>query len=256
MADGSLSLSGLVSTTTTQKPVQFERCFERLGRGRVVGRITRRDQREKRVRRTRKTIITGARLAVEQSRQGGFRGRWAMLTLTYRQDERWVASQLGVLMTHVRKYAKRRGFPMLYVWALELTEKGRPHYHVLIWLPKGRTLPKPDKQGWWRHGSTRIEWARRAVGYLAKYASKGIEDDQWKLIPKGARMCGNGGLAAEQRIELRWWKLPTWVRDHWPEISDVLRVRGGYVKRPDGEFLASPFRVAFVGGVLIVMEKS
>ena len=177
-----------------------------------------------------------------------------MLTLTYRDDVRWKAKQLAELTAHLRKHCERCGFKARYVWALELTKRGRPHYHLLIWLPKGRTLPKPDKRGWWDHGMTKIEWAKNAVGYLAKYASKGIEDGQWCLIPKGARMCGNGGLSAEGRIELRWWKLPTWVRDHWPDVCDVIRSQGGFVHRPSGEYLASPWKVFFLGGALCLLE--
>lgn len=178
-----------------------------------------------------------------------------MLTTTYRAEARWVASDVRALLDHCRKYAARCGFRLCYVWALELTDAGRPHYHVLMWLPKGRTLPKPDKQGWWKHGSTRIEWAKKAVGYIAKYASKGIDAESMSEIPKGARMCGNGGLNKQGRIELRWWKLPTWVRDVWPYITDVARIKGGYVERSTGEFLASPFTCDFQGGVLLVFQR-
>lgn len=249
MGDGGReAAAGLVTSATSQKCTK-RRAF------RFKNTISREQQRHARLLRTRKTVITGARLAVEEAGRGGFRGRWAMLTLTYRDDVRWVAKQLSVLTDHIRKYAARCGFAARYVWALELTKRGRPHYHLLIWLPKGRTLPKPDKQGWWAHGMTKIEWAKNAVGYLAKYASKGIEDGQWCLIPRGARMCGHGGLSKDGRIELRWWKLPTWVRDHWPEVCDVIRAEGGgFVNRQSGEFLASPYRVVFFGGALCLLE--
>ena len=58
-----------------------------------------------------------------------------------------------------------------YVWVLELTKRGRPHYHVLFWLPKGVSMPKADKQGWWKHGMTR-SGGHSPVGYLCKYTSK------------------------------------------------------------------------------------
>lgn len=245
MSGGAASVAspGLVTSETSRKR-----------RFRIKGLISVDQQRKARLLRTRKTIITGARLAVSEAQRGGFRGRWAMLTLTYRDDVRWKAQQLSALTMHLRKYAERCGFKARYVWALELTKRGRPHYHLLVWLPRGRTLPKPDKQGWWSHGMTKIEWARNAVGYLAKYASKGIEEGMWCLIPAGARMCGHGGLSKEGKTELRWWKLPTWVRDHWPEICDVIRAQGGYVQRESGEFLASPYRVLFLGGALVLLE--
>lgn len=241
----SAASAGLVTSETSHKRGLF----------RSKGLITPEMQRKARLLRTRKNVITGARLAVHEATRGGFRGRWAMLTLTYREDVRWVAKQLAALTNHLRMYAARCGFVARYVWCLELTQRGRPHYHLLVWLPKGRTLPKPDKQGWWPHGMTKIEWARNAVGYLAKYASKGIEDALWCLIPKGARMCGNGGLSKDSKTEMRWWNLPTWVREVFTEISDVRRAKGGFVNRPTGEFLASPYRVAFIGGALVLLER-
>jgi hypothetical protein len=210
------------------------------------------EQRTKRLRRMKQNVITSARLHVAEGERGGFRGRWAMLTLTYRDDVRWIAAQVSTLLTALRNYCTRAGFRARYTWVLELTKRGRPHYHVLIWLPKGRTLPKPDKQGWWKHGLTKIEWARNAVGYLAKYASKG--DMDFLQVPTGARLSGFGGLYKTSRIELRWWKLPLWVRQVFTEIADVGRSPGGYVHRQSGHYLASPWRVAFYGGVLVLFE--
>lgn len=252
MADGTLPVAsdgeagaGLVITGTSHK---------RPGFG-FLKTISEEEQHAKRLRKVKQNVITTARLHVEEARQGGFRGRWAMVTCTYRDEERWIAKQLSALLTHVRNYATRSGFVARYTWVLELTTRGRPHYHVLVWLPKGRTLPKPDKQGWWPHGMTKIEWARNAVGYLAKYASKGIELAQRCLIPSGARMSGFGGLSKQSRIELRWWKLPEWVREHWSQVCDVARTKGGYVNRQDGEFLASRFLVVFFGGALVLLER-
>lgn len=216
---------------------------------------------QKRMRSMKKNVMTSARLLVDEATDKGFRGRWAMLTLTYRDDVKWVAKQVSALLEHLRKYATRKGWKFRCVWVLELTQRGRPHYHVLVWLPKGRTLPKPDKQGWWKHGMTRVEWVKKsAVGYIAKYVSKGIEMFKEMHLPKGARLSGNGGLNKDSRIELRWWKLPTWVREVFNEICDVTRAQGGYVQRrtsmglPSGEFLASPYRVVFLGGALILCE--
>jgi hypothetical protein len=215
--------------------------------------LTAKDQRDKRLRKMKQNVITSARLHEEEARAGSFRGRWAMLTLTYRDDVRWVAEQVRQLLTLLRNYCNRSGFACRYTWVLELTKRGRPHYHVLLWLPKGRTLPKPDKQGWWQHGLTRIEWARNAVGYIAKYASKG-DDYDLNTLPKGARLSGNGGLSKQSRVELRWWKLPQWVREVFSEISDVAREQGGYRNRSSGDFLASRYRVVFVGGALLLCE--
>lgn len=211
------------------------------------------EQRMKRLRRMKQNVITSARLNVAEAEKGGFRGKWAMVTCTYREDEKWVALQLTELLKCIRSYANRCNFRLRYTWVLELTKRGRPHYHVLVWLPKGRTLPKPDKQGWWKYGMTKIEWARNAVGYLAKYASKGDGYDL-RALPAGARLSGFGGLNKTSRIELRWWKLATWVREIFPEISDIGRAPGGYVNRDTGQFLASRYLVIFRGGALCLLE--
>jgi len=247
-ADGSASIAsaGLVSSATSQKSPG------RLWR--MKRQITKDEQNAMRVTRMRKNVITSARLHVEAATVGGFRGRWAMLTLTYREDVRWVANQVARLLDHLRKYAARSGFAARYVWVLELTKRLRPHYHVLVWLPKGRSLPKPDKQGWWPHGLTKIEWAKNAVGYLAKYASKAEPSNQ-VAIPKGARLSGVGGLNATHRIELRWWKSPLWVREAFPIICNLGRcVGGGWVNRETDKFVASRWRVIFHGGALILCE--
>jgi hypothetical protein len=125
---------------------------------------------------------------------------------------------------------------------LELTKKGVPHYHLVVWLPKGVTLPKPDKRGWWPHGSTRIEWARNAVGYIAKYASKGTEGH---AFPRGARLNGSGGLSIQARIERRFWTLPLYVRLAFDTIVDIRKTPGGFLVKDTGEFIESMFQ--FIG---------
>ena len=128
-----------------------------------------------------------------------------------------------------------------------------PHYHPLIWLPKGLTLPKPDKQGWWPHGSTRIEYARNPIGYIAKYASKGTDSEF--SFPPGARIHGSGGLSGSGLLESRWLKLPAWAREH-SQPSDKLRRRiGGGILNPDtGEMLLTPWRVLFKGGEVYIFR--
>ncbi len=136
-------------------------------------------------------VLTAGRLLRDEVRPGGFRYKWAMVTATYRPEAEWDAKHVTRLINNIRDYLRRRGHPMRYIWVLELQKRGAPHYHLMIELPAGLTLPKPDKRGWWAHGSTRIEWARHVLGYLAKYISKGTADDEF---PKGARISGCGGL--------------------------------------------------------------
>lgn len=205
------------------------------------------DRFEARSKLMRKSILTAARLHVEESERPGFRpGKWAMLTATYRNDDAWQAGQIKELMRHVRQWLKRRGIEARFLWCMELTKRGRPHYHVLIRLPRGFTIPKPDKQGWWQWGMTRIEWARNAVGYMAKYASKACADAM-VTVPVGARTHGVGGLNQESKRELRWWKAAKFARDAFGESADIRKVLGGYCDRTSGLFLASPWRVFVTG---------
>ncbi|MEJ2790628.1 MULTISPECIES: adhesin [unclassified Pseudoxanthomonas] len=142
--------------------------------------------------------------------------RVAMITLTYRQDGMWAADQLPTLLDHYRKWFKRNAkhcaIPEChYVWVMEMTAIGRPHYHIVMWMPKGIKPPMPDKQGWWPHGSTQAIFAHSPVGYLAKYASK-QESKSGRHMPKGARLWGYGGLKMVERGPVAYALAPRWVK--------------------------------------------
>lgn len=194
------------------------------------------------MKRMRSAIITAARLHQEENP----RFRCCMLTLTYRPDAEWSADQISQLMQRIRVWLRRRGERLRYVWKLEATKAGKEHYHVLLWLPRGLTLPKPDKQGWWTHGLTRIEWVKRAVGYAAKYAGK----DEAGGFVKGARMYGVGGHTGGFLLQRRWWRLPNWLRQGQVSPEDRTRRRhgGGFVAMSTGECFTSPWRVIFQNG--------
>ena len=220
--------------------------------GTPSGQVIRVDREASRVKRLRCSVLTAARLHVQQ------RARWkvCMLTLTYRPDAEWAPGQISALVRHVRQYLKRKGVEMRHVWVQEFTKKGKPHYHMLLWLPLGVTLPKPDKRGWWSLGWTRIEWARNAVGYIAKYASKA---DSLHQPAKGARMHGNGGLTDEAVVEQRWWKLPGWLRDQVKPSDGVRRAPtgsgGGFLNPDTGEVYKSPWVVFFKGGSVFIERR-
>ena len=201
-----------------------------------------------RVKRMRTGIITAARLHQEENP----RYRCLMLTTTYRPDSAWSPNDVSDLLRRIRKWVARRGQRLRYVWKLELTKAGREHYHVLIWLPRGLTLPKPDKQGWWPHGMTRIEWVRKAVGYAAKYAGK---DEEGCAFRKGARMYGVGGHTGKWLLERRWWRLPNWLRQGQVGPDDRTRrvVGGGWLSRLTGELFSSPWRVIFKHGRIFLV---
>lgn len=212
--------------------------------------IIRVDREASRLKRLRSSVLTAARLHVAQ------RPRWrvAMLTLTYADARGWRPDQISNLVRHIRNWLKRRKVALRYVWVQEFCKKdARPHYHMLVWLPLGLTIPKPDKQGWWKEGMTRREWARNAVGYIAKYASKG---DSLAQPARGARMHGNGGLTDDARLEQIWWKLPAWLRDGVKPSDGVRRAPvgtgGGFINPDTGEVYRSPWVVFFKGGYVFI----
>lgn len=170
----------------------------------------------------------------------------AMLTLTYRDVAGSSPRDISELIKRVRQWMERRNHTMRYVWVAELQARGALHYHLILWLPKGLTLPKPDKQGWWPHGSTRIEWARYPIGYLIKYTSK---FDTKGGLPKGARLHGSGGLDPSAQEIRRWFNLPTWLKHLAGVSSRFMRVKGaGLVDRATGICVQSPWRVSCSGG--------
>jgi hypothetical protein len=194
-------------------------------------------------------------LIQDEVSQGGKRTRAAFVTLTYRKAEDWKPSHIREFMNTLRKWLKRRSAAARYVWVAELQDRGAVHYHVLVWLPKGLTLPKPDKQGWWKHGLTNIQLARKPVGYMAKYASKCSQ--KGGVFPKGCRLHGNGGVGAG-RDELRWWKCPKWVRERFPLAEQHCPRRcigGGWISQVTGEFAPSDYVVQFIHGKVVVLRR-
>ena len=173
-----------------------------------------------------------------------------MVTLTYREDVEWSPRQVSGYLKCVREWARRKDIFIHYVWVLELTKRGRPHYHVLFWLPKGVSMPKADKQGWWKHGMTRSEWAHSPVGYLCKYTSKGIDFDSWGKLPRGGRLYGHGGYTPAMRITRAWRVAPAWVRELIDEMDGVRKVGCYWVNRLSGMGIRSPFAFDHVNRIL------
>lgn len=208
------------------------------------------DQDKARHTRLKRSILVAAKLFEHAFR--GFRMRPAMLTLTYKDVDGFEPRHVSELLKRIRHWLDRRGHGFHYVWVAELQQRGALHYHVLIWLPKGLTLPKPDKQGWWPHGSTRIEWARHPVGYLIKYASK---FDIKEGLPKGARLHGAGGFDEAARQIRRWFNLPTWLKCLAGVGSRFVRIKGiGLVTGDTGVCVQSPWRVSCRAGRVVATK--
>lgn len=128
---------------------------------------------------------------------------------------------MSALIDHYRKWSKRHGFKFRAVWKMEPHASGRPHYHIVFWMPRGLTPPMPDKQGWWPHGMTNAKWARSPVGYIAKYVAKPAED----VFPKGARIWGAVGLTLDERCRVQWNLAPRWVKRMTDPAHGVRRMR-------------------------------
>jgi len=200
-----------------------------------------------RQKRLRKSVLNAANLMQSQlDEDKTTRWKAAFLTLTYSDNVEWDKLHITQLIKRIRSYMKTRGYSFHYVWVLENTKRGRPHYHILFWLPKGLTLPKPDKQGWWVHGCTKIEWIRKnGAAYIAKYCAKG--DENRGIFPQGARIHGCGGLNVTSRWIKSWWNLPKYVRVHFPlPEQEVIRPKGGgFLSKLTGEWLDSQWELLF-----------
>jgi len=147
-----------------------------------------------------------------------------------------------------------------YQWVLELTRAGVPHYHLLLWVPRGLSVPKPDKAGWWRHGLTRVERARRPVGYLVKYTSKGLGDSCTGEIPRGARLFGCANVG-DERHEVKRARLPAWLEGCTaPEQLPRRVARVGFVCDLTGTVYRSPYAFDVIRGadgrcVIVFIER-
>lgn len=189
------------------------------------------DNGKTRKRRMRKGVKLGAQYIEQQCLESGRDWYTAMITATYAANEVWEPEDISRLVRGVQKWAKKHwGITAMYVWVIETHKSGRPHYHLLVWIPEGHMLPMPDTVGWWTKGMTQIARANRPVGYLVKYASKA---DNGGDFPRGARISGVGGLNRINREKRKYHMQPGYVRDaHGLErvngkLRAAVRVRGG-----------------------------
>lgn len=195
----------------------------------------------------RRGVISAARLLEEELQQGGKRYRAAFVGLTYRPGVEPSPRHISSFQTHVRNWLARRGHCLADVWVVELQRRGVIHFHVLVFLPRGITLPKPDKRGWWPHGSTNIKWVRKPVGYLVKYATKA--HSKGGEMPPGQRLWGYAGLVGTRRDQLRWWLAPQWLRGLVTPGDVLRRVGRWWENRTNGIAYRSPYELLdFTGG--------
>jgi len=245
MASGAAADSvaaGLVPSKTTLKVVSFSKP----------------EVAERRVKRLKKSVWASGHLHGIADKGHRAHKVW-FVTLTYRGVKDWASNHVGKALTGFRNWCNARGLPCKYTWVAELQSRGAVHYHLLVWLPQGVTMPHWDRttrtpvQGrtvapWWPHGMTNTQPAKAGVGYLMKYLSKLGE---LTVFPKGLRLYGIGGLNEQARGVRSWFNLPEWVkRSHG--VGEITRSALGFVVRVSGEILEPAFKVLRVpGGILL-----
>ena len=217
------------------------------------------DRKAGRLKRMKSGVMTAARLISEELEKTGERWQAWMITPTYRPGESWEPTHITRLVKCMRAWAERRGFALRYVWVAEIQERryargdavlgGCVHYHLLVWLPKRFSPPKPDKQGWWPHGMTQRLLVNKPISYMLKYVSKGGAIS----FPPGLRLHGCGGLTSTARNHRGWWLSPRWVRAIWADSDSPRRAPGGgFVSRVTGVWYPSIYRVIQKGGQIFV----
>jgi hypothetical protein len=232
---------GLVSNATTVND-GGENPKKRLLREKLL--INRDAQRVKRLRTSVGHVARLLHFDAHTERDAGLWNK-KFITLTYADADGWRPDHFSKFRKALWHWCRLKRVKCRYVWVAELQKRGALHYHVVVWLPKGKFLPEADTAGWWPHGMTNIKTAQSPISYIAKYASKTTANEA-AMYPKGARMHGHGGLEPEGRRHVRYWMAPIWVRDALSGRADIRKVVGGYMDKKTGEFLASPWRV-YVG---------
>lgn len=160
--------------------------------------------------------------------------RLVMITVTYRKAWLWMPNQIKAFMAKIRK--ELRGNLRAYAWVAELQERGAVHYHVLLMVNRGTSIPQPDKAGWWRYGMTKIQTINSPF-YIAKYTGK--EYQKVGEFPRGLRLFAVW-IAPDSIDILSMWKhrltsLPRWLQE---VIVELPGCEGGkWARAPGGGWL-------------------
>lgn len=255
-ADGSLFQFGTARAKRAQSGLVTDSTSDTVPSGK--GETVEVDTRSIRFRRMRYNVIASANWLNVEATRGGFRCDPIFITLTYAEVGAQTARDISGFVKRLREYLRRRGEKLRAVWVAELQERGALHYHMIVWLPKGWKLPKPDERGWWTHGFSNIKRSHRPVGYLANYAGKlkGKGLDGGFAFPKGFRMFAPVGLDREDRLKRAWANLPGWLRDHMTPDDRAKRIQGGgWVSRLTHDYFPSIWKVGAIvktgGGAFI-----
>lgn len=239
-AAGAEGMAGLVSVSTTRtefklNPENIPTVFWMAENAISI------DRQQARVTRLRKGVGVASK---SLHNLAGHRAQKIMVTLTYTGDNRnWKPTHMSAYIAAVKMWLKRlTGEKLRYVWVAELQDRGVIHYHAVFWLPRGVTMPKADKRGWWPHGMTKTEKAFKPIGYLMSYLSK-IESKNVMEFPHGARIYGIGGLDKTAADIKRWVLWPSYLQGN-AASGDRFKpaTGGGYINHETGEYFRAEYQ--------------
>lgn len=210
------------------------------------------DPRRARVRRMQRRVRHASSEGVAQVASWA----WWLVTLTYAQAGAWQPYHITRARLALKAWLRSQGVRVCPLWLFVAEIQGKRllrlgeaavHYHVLLGLPAGIKCPKFDELGLWPHGWSNRDVARNPVGYLVKYASKGLGEFEG-TFPPGLRLFGVSGLFEAARRRVRWLCSPSWLRDVARksglgiDTANLRRVVGGWVDLDFGEVFRSPWR--------------
>jgi hypothetical protein len=146
---------------------------------------------------------------------------YIVVDLTYAPEHSWrplhISGFLAVVKKHLGK--KLKG----YSWVAEMQKRGAVHYHVVLAVEKGVKIPKPDKEGWWPYGMTRVRKKKKPMGYLMDYVRKVRQKQGY---PKGIRIFAvvwfQWAADGDSRFLLSLWSLPGWLLGCIDQFTAIL----------------------------------
>ncbi|TBO34440.1 hypothetical protein EYS42_03235 [Aquabacterium lacunae] len=156
------------------------------------------------------------------------------LTLTLRKGENPQGKQISQFMDRLRKHFKGHVPVLPYTWVLE--KGGQFHYHLTVWLPRGKKISHADLERWWPHGFTHTEMCRDPEGWTRYMRKSPTKDD----LPKGMRAYGYGGMDPDAKVAVHDQCLPQWVKKMAPFLSSLRRCPGGYIDTMNGVIYQCP----------------
>ena len=182
------------------------------------------------------------------------------VTLTYKGVSDWRADHMSDAVQGFRNWCRSKNVACRYTWVGELQSRGAVHYHLLVWLPVGVTMPhwdRPtrlsknrDRAPFWPHGMTNTQIAKSGVGYLMKYLSKLGELTKF---PKGIRLYGIGGLDTQARAVRSWFNLPEWAKCEYG-VGELKRLGSRLCVIATGELLEPAYSCSLACGQLVIKQ--